>query len=385
MENLLILESDDKFADTLVKALAQLQSFATVVVPSVKDACLKLMEQSQALAFIPVEQGDKIVRSLRAVQPDLRLVLVAPDPDYQLPDSFAGQVQGVLFKSHLDADLFSVLEQALLTPLVPGAGDPAAETALVAELPTMDTAVLIAALQQARLGRLLQAVVFARRSQLLAHWGELNATQAATVALRVGEGMPADPPPARLQFMHLPARAGDLLLYTRRVDADYLLTLAAVPETPVGELRAQAEPLAASLMEALHGRTVFDAAMVGGRENGREQRKSYAIVWRPVKPIPAALHIPLRRAIERLAVANACVITHIAVQAELVHLVVICPPGRDSVWAAYLFKNGSERTIQQEFNVRAELWDTGFYATESADPLSDAELNIFLEPNQSTG
>ncbi|MFQ5433886.1 MAG: hypothetical protein ACE5FD_03335 [Anaerolineae bacterium] len=382
MENLLILESDDKFADTLVEALAELQSFATAVVPSVKDACLKLMEQSQALAFIPAEQGEKIVRSLRAVQPDLRLVLVAPDPDYQLPDSFAGQVQGVLFKSHLDADLFSVLEQALLAPLVPGAGDPAAETGLLGELPAMDTAVLIAALQQAQLGRLVQAVVFARRSQLLAHWGELNATQAATVALRVGEGMPNEPPPARLQFMHLPARAGDLLLYTRRVNTDYLLTMAAIPETPVGELRAQAEPLVVSLTEALHGRKVFDAAVVNGSENGRDARKPYAIVWRPVRPLPVSLHIPLRRAIERLAVANACVITHINVQSELVHLVVICPPGRDSVWAAYLFKNGSERTIQQEFNVRAELWDTGFYATESTEPLSEAELNIFLEPNQ---
>ena len=162
-----------------------------------------------------------------------------------------------------------------------------------------------------------------------------------------------------------------------------MLTLVAVPEKPVAELQTQTEPYVVNLPEARHGRKVFDAATVSVRKNGHNGRKSYAIVWRPVRPLPVSLHIPQRRAIERLAVANACVITHIAVQSELVHMVVICPTGRDSVWAAYLFKNGSERTIQQEFNVHAELWDTGFYATESTEPLTDAELNIFLEPDHS--
>jgi REP element-mobilizing transposase RayT len=89
----------------------------------------------------------------------------------------------------------------------------------------------------------------------------------------------------------------------------------------------------------------------------------------------------LRRALERLAAANACVLTHTLVRPELVHLVVTCPPGRDSAWAAYLFKNGSEQVIQQQFGVAATLWDKGFYAVESADPLATAELNIFLEHN----
>ena len=68
--------------------------------------------------------------------------------------------------------------------------------------------------------------------------------------------------------------------------------------------------------------------------------------------------------------------TYIAVQTELIHLVVLCPPDRDSAWAAYLFKNGSEATIQQEFGVQDILWETGHYATESSEPLSEAELRI---------
>ena len=115
--------------------------------------------------------------------------------------------------------------------------------------------------------------------------------------------------------------------------------------------------------------------------NGRQ--KSYAIVWRPIRPIPKSLHIPLRRAIERLATANACTLGFTSVHEKLIHLVVTCPPGRDSTWAAYLFKNGSEDTIQKEYGVTATLWDTGFYAVESSEPLSEAELNLFLEREHS--
>jgi hypothetical protein len=100
--------------------------------------------------------------------------------------------------------------------------------------------------------------------------------------------------------------------------------------------------------------------------------------------LPSHLHIPLRRAISRLAVANACVLTHVQVQVDLVQLVVTVPPGREASWAAYLFKNGSEQTIHQEFELRGSLWETGFYAIESTEPLSEAELNLFLDSSSET-
>ncbi|MCZ7670100.1 MAG: transposase [Chloroflexi bacterium] len=87
----------------------------------------------------------------------------------------------------------------------------------------------------------------------------------------------------------------------------------------------------------------------------------------------------MRRALERLAATNGCGLQQVSVQPEPIHLVVTCPPGRDSAWAAYLFKNGSEEIIQQEFNVTANLWETGYYATESEEPLTETELNLFLE------
>lgn len=373
-ERLLILEPDEQFAGRLVRTLGEIGRAGVTVAANTRDACLRLMEQPHHLAFVPLVQGDRIIRALRTIQPDLRLVVMSPTADDSVPESYAGRVQGVLFKTHLDADLATVLEASLQQP-VP---IEEATTQAMKNGPSLETATLIGALQQAKLGRLIQSAVFFKGSRVLAHYGELNATQAATVALQAGGDWENSPHSVRIQFIRLPTRAGDMIVYTQRVEADFLLTLVALPETPVSELRAQSDSLVAGLRDILAGRERLERE-APKRDGQANNRRSFAIVWRPVEPLPTSLHIPLRRAMARLAVANGCSLRYIEVQSELVHMVVTCPPGRDSAWAAYLFKNGSEATIQQEFNVEASLWDTGYYSAESTEPLSVAELNIFLE------
>ena len=369
---ILILDSDQQTARRLVRALNRIGTFTVSVKPTLKEACLHVMQSAQDLAFIPVSEGPKIIRSLRAVQPDLRLVLMTPEAEVQMPTTYAGSVQGVLINSLMDVELPMLLEKVLDQPLfIPGT---TAHTKR--EMEELDTAVLIATLNQAHLGRLIQSVVFAHETNLLAYWGELHEREAANVAFRAAREW-GESHQSRVRFIHLPARAGDLLLYTHNILNDYFLTLVAVPETPLGELRTEAGRLVTSLKKVVLGKTA--PLTLPETDVTVDGRQSYAIVWRPVSPLPNSLFIPLRRALERLAQANACVLTHTLIQSELVHLVVNCPPGRDSTWAAYLFKNGSEQTIQQQYGVAASLWETGFYANAATDPLSDTELRIFLE------
>lgn len=379
IENILIVEADQTFAKKLTQALKKAGPYNIVTTPDIKEASLLLSRQKRDLAFIPLVEDDEVVRGLRRIQPDLRLVLVMPTANLAVPDAYAGKVQAVLLKSHVDTDLPTVLKSAARQPMiiekngVPQTG----------QLPDLETAVILSTLQQTPLGKLVQTVIFAHKTNLLAHWGELNITQAATVALIAGEKWPAEPNSTIIQFIHLAAHAGDLLLYSCAVADPFLLTLVALPETPIRELRQLAKAEAAKLKQVLQGKTLQDtrAETVAAAPNG--QHTAYAIIWRPIRPIPKSLHIPLRRAIERLATANACTLSFTGVHEKLIHLVVTCPPGRDSTWAAYLFKNGSEDTIQREYGVAASLWDTGFYAVESSAPLSEAELNLFLEQEHS--
>ena len=371
-KKILILDPDKTFTIQLAQQIRANGFPYVLAAPTIRDARRHQARNKIDLAFIPVSSDDRLVRALRSRQANTRIVLMTPSPDYHVPELFSGKVQAVLIKSHLKADLPDILDRALNQPLVKGQTKPLS-------LPKQpDTALLIAVLQQANLGQLIQTAVFAQKDRVMAHWGQLNDTEVAAIALRVGQKWPSESQNVRVQFYRLPARSGDRLIYSRCVEDTFLLTLIALPETPLTRLRIEADQIADHLAEAMHGRDMFDTPLKTYAQN-RQKPLSFAIVWRPLKKLPPALEIPLRRALERLAATNGCGLQQVSVQPELIHLVVTCPPGRDSAWAAYLFKNGSEEIIQQEYSVNASLWETGYYATESEEPLSETELNLFLE------
>lgn len=375
-QKILLLEPDRAYAERLLETLNRIGSFSVVVVPTLKEACLHLVQTPHDLAFVPIHDGAKIIRSLRAIQPDLRLILLAPAPDAEIPVTYSGRIQGVLIKSSVEIELAAILREALEQPFfVRGAGDIKTPT----DNRLVDTAVLVTVLGQADLSYFVQTAVLAHDQQLLAYWGEFNGREAATIALHVGKEWPHKEPIDRLQLLHLPARAGDLLLYTHVVQPHYLLTLAALPEAPIAELRRQASQLAISLTEALHGRALFAAPVWKLAAQGKSVhgRVSHAIVWQPQDPLADALIVLLRQALLRLASLNGCVLTHTHIQPDLVHVVVTCPPEQDINWLVTLLKDGSAQILGQRYDLQS-LWQPGFYAVESAQPLSDEELNLFL-------
>lgn len=379
-QHILVLEPDSHFAGQLIQALREIDDFSISAVSTVKEACLQLVEARKDLAFIPIHEGAKIIRSLRAIQPDLRLILVTPTADFVIPITYSGRVQGVLIKELLNFELRTILKEALQQPFFIRETNAAAPAPIKTPL---DTAVLVSAIHRAELGQLIQTVIVSCGSKLLAYWGDLNERESATVALHIGRNWSETQQQTRIQFMHLPARAGDLLLYTQQIINNHLLTLVALPETPVSKCRRQAEKLRSTLLDIIKGKIDFatDALATVAHDHNIPRRISYVIVWRPIEPLADSLQTPLRQALLRLATTNGCVLTHIHIQATLIHLVVTCPYGRDTNWAAYLFKSGSEQIIQQEYGVVVSLWEPGHYATESTEPLSLEELNIFL--NQS--
>lgn len=372
-KRILILDPDKEFTAQLARQLRANGFLSVFAAPTVREARYRQSRNKIDLAFIPVSEDDKVVQTLRSKQPGLRIIIMTPSPEDRVPELFSGKVQAVLIKSNVEADLPDILDRALNEPLVKG------QTKPLQPPKRPDTALLIAVLQQANLGQLIQTAVFAKKERVLAHWGKLNDTEVAAIALHVGQAWPEEEGQnVRVQFHRLPARSGDRLLYSRCVEDSFMLTLVALPETPLTRLRIEADQIADHLAEAVHGRDMFDTPLKAYAQS-KQKSLTYAMVWRPLKKLPPALEIPLRRSLERLATANGCVLRQAAVQPELIHLVVTCPPGRDSAWAAYLFKNGSEEIIQQEYSINASLWETGYYATESEEPLSETELNLFLE------
>ncbi|RMG99288.1 MAG: hypothetical protein D6706_05750 [Chloroflexi bacterium] len=365
----LVLEPDQNFASRLVAALGQIGVFAVAVVHTINEGVSQLARQRFDVAFIPVSSDARAVDLLRQVQPDLRLIVTTPSPDYALPEVYLGNVQGVLLRSHVQADLAAVVAEAMKQPLPQGVADSSPEK-------QGETAVFDELLQQIRIGRRIQAVVLTKGDRLVTFHGYLHRHEAILIASKVSETRFRT---TRIQFLHLPGRAGELMLFTRHISQSYFLTLAAMSEVSLSWLREQSNRIMPALARLVKGAVPPHLA-----EEKRLERQSYAMVWRPIRPLPASLQVSLRRALSRLAEANHCELHYLSVNPLFIHMVVTCPPGRDSTWAAYQFKNGSEEIIQQEFGVTVRIWEPGFHATASSNPLPEPELSLMLQKIEAT-
>lgn len=192
--------------------------------------------------------------------------------------------------------------------------------------------------------------------------------------------------PVQIQILTFPTSSKTLLAYAHQLTKEQgLLMVLAETTTPVETLRQQIQQLLTTF-EKMEKEKVPALPPSPSKESPLKNPlllgKTYAIAWRPIASLPTMLHIPLRRALERIAHLNQCTLYHLQVTNHLIHLVVSCPPGQNSLWVAQQFKNGSESQIQQQLAVQATLWAKGYYAKESMVPLSLAEINLFLEQSQ---
>lgn len=363
MKQILIVDPDDQFMARFFTMLISAGDYVVSATSVMREACLIVAQQPQDLAFISVEEDDSLLRALRSLEPDLPVVLMVQGDLALIPDGLRDQVQGVLQKPIQMAELLEVIHTALHRPVLFSDAPP-----LIGEVND--------ALQQSHLMEKVLTALVTYKAVTLTHTGTLNDRQVNSIAAWINMSWrPSNT--AQIQFLRLPDRSTDLLTYTRPV-ADNLLTLVAFPDVPISQLRQQADELALRLSDNLLIQNELHTITSHVITPEIHAIPSFAIAWRSVEPLPTMLHIPLRRAMERLAEANACILSHLEIRSELVHIVVQAPPGRNSAWVAHVFKNGAEEEIQKQFGVRAHLWNKGYYAIESSTPLNDDDFALFL-------
>jgi hypothetical protein len=370
MKHVLIVDPDIDFRGDLTIELKKLGDYKVSAVPTLNEACLALIQETQDVAFIPMTDDDRPVRSLLVLQSDIRVIMTTNSVS-GLPDKFANKVHGILPKNRLDTALSGIL--AIVFDKTNRGTD------------TLESTTARAAIHTGILGPRVQSALLLNGAQLVTNWGDLSKAEASLIAETVSEGWTEAVKTTQVQFLRLPERGAVFLLYTRTIASQsekpgkrYVLTLVSAPEVSLSWLRARADALVGSLSQALVKRPSATADPQPEPEitpNG----PTYAIAWRPITAVPETRIIPLRRALERIAIANACALTYIDVKPQLIHLVVTCPPSRSSSWAAHILKSGADEALRQAYGSTKPLWDLGYYARESADPLTPAELNIFLQ------
>ena len=340
-----------------------------------RQACLLLGQQLHNLALLSATDASAdLVRALRLIQADLRVMLLMPDGREPTMPANAN-IQGVLRLDNLETEaareLPRVSRQRVLPVAVPRLATPPLTIRQMRDL-----------LTQSVTDETVESALIALDTGLVVSRGALSERLGAAVAVIVRHSWRDPDFPVQVQFLHLPALTGDHLIYAQRVRSDILVALVAKPSASTGVLQEQAERVARGLRAAAPG-TGSPRPSIIEPDVAEEAATSrtYAIAWKPVEPLPGVLHIPLRRVLERLANAGNSQLHYLTISDTLVHLVVTPPPGCNSIWLAQHFKNGSELEIRTQFNVQATLWARGYFARETTTPLSGAELNLFLEHN----
>ena len=373
-----------------------------------RQACLLLGQQPTNLALISEAAASAdLVRALRLIQADLRVALLTANDEAANPLPLAN-IQGALSYGRLQSAAGPALAEVQRQRVLPASAPQSAA-------PPLPISQMRDILKQGITDEAIENSLIALDTGLVVSRGALSERLAAAIAVIVRHCWSDASFPVQLQFLHLPMLSGDHIVYAQRIRAegrgqsDLLLILLSRPATGMSLLREQAERVAQQLRAAsaatmppeasrppsaaANGEDVANGAVANGAvANGAVVNgtfgsisRTYAIAWHPVAPLPAVLHIPLRRVLERLADAGRCDLHYLNITPDLVHMVATCPPGGNSIWLAQHFKNGSETEIQKQFGVNARLWTSGYFARESNTPLSAAEINLFLERSLAWG
>ncbi len=392
MARLLILEPDAGWRQRLLAVLRAAGAPEATVTAAWPDACLALGHQPYDLALLATGPGwPELVRRLRLIQGDLRIVLLT-EADETLEEPRG--VQGALAHADLAQQLLPALRAAMSRRVRPASTNGQPPLALGQLRDTI-----------AELGPEIEpeAAVVAHESGLAAHLGSITVRMAVALSVLVSKSWEDSSFPVQVRLLRLPGKRGDWRLYARRVpDAFHVLVLCQ-PEQPLGVARETAERLATALQRRL-GRTTPNGAAPdlqglsaeleappspdgsaltdGAAELAGGEGATFAIAWRAASSLPAALVEPAQRTIKQIAQVNDCQLHYVNLSAETVHLVVSCPPGRNSLWLAIQFKQGCEDSLKQQFGLVEPLWARGYYARRSTMPLPAHELDLFLDRSQ---
>jgi REP element-mobilizing transposase RayT len=141
-----------------------------------------------------------------------------------------------------------------------------------------------------------------------------------------------------------------------------------------------ADKMAEALIEgqANGGRGADGPTPATARQEWRQNQTIMAIAWRPVEPLPRAMRKIIQVSAQRLAKQEGCHLSFIGVASDHVHLVLQCPRRRKAAWVAHAFKRGIEADIAHRYGTKATLWQKGFLAHPSSEPIGAEALLAYL-------
>lgn len=376
MENqVLILEPDPVIATRIEAALKLHGRYLPQRAESLQAACRMLTNRKYGMAIIPAEEANRQAQSMRALQPDLPIVLTISKESERSHVADLQKFQGHLTLDDLENELPAMLIQARWqnNQQIPQSsnswfGDDTFSRNSLRDL-----------CRSIQLDSHVQQVILSKDQDFVACGWVDDDARAKEVVKRLSNTWDGGIRSSQIQFYKIGDEEVPSLLYSRLVDG-YLLTLVARHDASLPVIRSQSDRLTAEitgkpidvrLPSQVEQRTKSKATVIEGGP-----RLTYALVIWPIEPLPSSLQKFITSSIEEIAKEADCDLKKLLVQGDRIQVLVELPSGRPSSWFVKLLKDGVKRKIQSQFGLSLELWASGFYASQSDQPLSETELNL---------
>ena len=336
---------------------------------TMREACSVLTTRPHDLALLPVTRNDSLVYSLRMLQPNLPMYLMLREPEEYVPERQAQVVRGQILRGTVLESLPALL--GLDAPDPPAPEKPKSEKAP----PDIDRHRLTLLVQNSMLDERILVIVVSDGDEVIGFRHATHQGQIETIAQQLRRNWPANLSlTAQIQYM---ASQGEnqqgLLLYSRPLWQNYLLTLGAVPHMPLAQMRHHANRIAEGLQKP--GKAVDQTSKTATRP----WQKSHAIVLKPQDPLNGEVLLALQELLPTLGREYGLDVHHIIAQPTFLHFIVTSTAQHSTAWLAQYFKTATTEALENLFDLPWPLWSAGYYAKETEFPLDQNELTFFAQ------
>jgi REP element-mobilizing transposase RayT len=268
--NLLVISTQTSFGESIQKSLSNTGSFRVHTVKGKAEAILTAERENCTLALLDMELGEgailEIGRSLRTINPDLDLVILAdeePPPTmdvirpwillrkpFYLPD-FIQLMRAIpiIPNQFLDA-----LEEDVMAEIIENKKPSSQEDLEMSDIPWLhDVSKAAQHLTRLTLESSAQAALITREKELWAYAGQLSQNAANELASTVSRHWDGQKGNDLLRFVRLESTKAEHMLYATSMTDNVILALVFDAETPFSTIRSQANALAQSLAVAKTG------------------------------------------------------------------------------------------------------------------------------------
>ncbi|MEM7802439.1 MAG: hypothetical protein AAF633_24815 [Chloroflexota bacterium] len=387
MNHVLLYMPNHENLEKLRETVEQNSRYTVHVVNSLREASGLLTWQTIDLALITVTRSDSIVYSLRLLQPELPILLIAEINHQYVTERQRKWAWGVvtydkLLNSFPKLDLLNhEKDQIEAIFLAPEGGSPAIQDGELFDRQNLTKAIRIV---QKRFD--LRLVLLTRPNDLIgvhryrnndeminisrmirSRWDARPRTELIT-SFESQNGNGSDQPEAKVKK----EESESIFLITRPF-RNFLLTIGGSQDQSLVYMRQIMRLIISALNnEALLTSDNFEAQFAG--EIFEPHR--FAIVWKPINHLSNTEKLTLSKILPQIGKLHGCATNDVDVQDDYVQVISTCPPHRNSTWLVHMYKQMSEKYLTKKLQKVAPFWAAGFHVRESVKPLQADEISI---------